>query len=171
MTILDPLRQWIVDRQGRRFSLATAVAELARPRLPILRALDILAREGYLVEVKDEPIPAKLGEHGPPRRNPTWKINKKMNVAKRPAVQNPRRNTMRDKMWRLIRAQRRFTRANLERLAGSSRGGVKDFTDLLEREHYIRRIGKDGADVLYLLVKDCGPSRPQIRESKEVANG
>jgi hypothetical protein len=164
MTILEPLRGYIARRGLAHFSLAQAAEALDRPRRPLLRMLDTLTAEGYLILVKDEPVRPGLGERGPARRNPTWRVNPKKNVAKRPRVQAPGGNTMRDKMWRLIRAQRRFTRSYLVRLVGCSAGSAEDFTALLEREGIIQRRGREGQENFYVLVKDPGVKRPRISE-------
>ncbi|MDH5524477.1 MAG: hypothetical protein OEY01_10870 [Desulfobulbaceae bacterium] len=166
MTILEPVRKWLADFKGRKITLDQVVAAVARPRVPVLRVLDILAREEYLVEISDEPVSPGYGECGPYRRNPTWRINQKKDVAERPRVKTKPRN-LRDKMWTVIRAKRRFTLGDLMLLATVSHDGARTFTKLLVRDGYVRQIGKDGLENLWLLAKDPGPKRPQIKEASK----
>lgn len=167
MTILEPVRAWLADYKGRRVTLEQVVTAVGRPRRPVLRLLDILAREGYLVEIKDEPVPPANGECGRYRRNPTWKINQEMAVASRPRVQAAKPRNLRDKMWTVIRAKRRFTHSNLVLLATVSLGSAETYTKLLARDGYIRKVGKEGSENLWLLIKDAGPKRPTMTEAKK----
>ncbi|MDF1555786.1 MAG: hypothetical protein P1P84_22115 [Deferrisomatales bacterium] len=163
MTVLEPVSAFILGLPRQRFTLEDVVAATQRPRLAVLRVLDRLAAEGYLVEISDDRISPKLGECGPPRRNPTWRIAKNRDVSHRTGPAR-RKNTLRDRLYRLIRARRRFTRNDLVVLSGASRGTVDDYTRILERESVIRRVGKRGRDDLWLLVKDLGPVRPRVAE-------
>jgi hypothetical protein len=69
-------------------------------------------------------------------------------------------------MWRLIRARRRFTRRELGRLSGATLSSCEEFTKMLTRAGYLRIIGKDSYQQVYMLVKDPGPVRPSTREAK-----
>ena len=166
MTILEPIRGFLVDFKGREFTLEQVVAVVDRPGRPVLQVLDKLTAEGYLVETRDySPV---RGPSCPFVRNPTWKINQKKDISKRPRVKIKPYN-LRDKMWTVIRAKRRFTRSNLVLLASCSRRSTEAFTLLLERGKFIRRTGREGIEILWLLIKDPGPKRPKIKEEKKVS--
>jgi hypothetical protein len=164
MTILEPIRDFLAGYSGRKITLKKVLAAIDRPRRPVLRMLDQLASEGYLAEIDDNPIAPGQGECGRFRRNPTWRINSKKDIGDRPTYKG-RPHNLRDKMWTVIRARRRFTRTNLVILAGCGLGSAETYTLLLERVKIIRRIGKEGQEVLWMLAKDTGPKRPRIKEA------
>lgn len=162
MTVLEPVVQFLQEYKGKRISLEQAIAGAERPRKPVLRVMDRLVREGYLEEIEDNKIHPALGEVGRERRNPTWRIIVKPlpEIAQR----QPERRTLRDRMWQLIRSRRRFTRTELQRLTGIGRHSCDDYTKLLAKNGYLREIGKDGHEKVYLLIKDTGPQRPIVKE-------
>lgn len=161
MTVLEPVSQFLVDYTGKKVSLETVIKGAKRPRKPVLRVMDRLVREGCLEEVADNRAQLQYGEVGPRRRNPTWRILRKpVDVA----CLAPRRRTLRDRMWQIIRARRRFTRKELQRLACASVGSTEDFTKLLVRHGYLRVIGKDHKAYVFMLINDPGPRRPQLKE-------
>lgn len=168
MTVLEPVVQFLRSYTGKKITLSQVMDGAERPRKPVLRVMDRLVREGYLEEIEDTPIPARLGEFGKDRRNPTWTILAAplSNITPK----RPKKRTIRDKMWHLMRSRRRFTRSEIQRLAGAGVSSVEDFTKLLERDCYLRAIGKDGHQKVYLLVKDPGPTRPALKEHKEDAH-
>ncbi len=153
MTVLDPVIAYLMQVYGKRshrvVSLGQVMAGSERPRRPVLRVLDKLTREGYLVQVSDSKINPGHGECGPPRRNPVWRIVR--DPSDRPAPK-PRSNTNRDMLWRLIRAKRRFTKRDLVVASGVNPATVDEYVRLLERHGHIRRTGKDGRRATYLLV-------------------
>lgn len=162
MTVLEPVVGFLTSYRGDTVTLAAVITGADRPRKPVLRVLDRLVREGCLEEINDDPIANRYGESGRLKRNPTWRIIKKP-IAVNP--KSPKRRTVRDRIWSLIRARRRFTRKELVRLCQASLGSVEDFTQLLERHGYIKVIGKDGRQKVYMLVKDVGPKRPVLAET------
>lgn len=163
MTVLEPVIQFLMDYPGKQVSLSQVMSGADRPRKPVLRVMDRLVREGHLVEIADNPEMRSYGVGGPDRRNPVWKILAKpmLNL-----IGRPKRITVRDRMWRLIRARRRFTRRELQRLSGSTISSCESFTQMLANEGYLRVTGKTGAQYVYLLIKDPGPTRPGIKEAK-----
>jgi len=167
MTVLDPIIRFLVDHKRSTFTLTQAIEGTNRPRRPVLRVLDKLAREGYLTEIKDEPIMPGLGENGPPRRNPTWRINKDKPVLERPRVKVQRR-TLRDKMWQAMCnvLGRKFTVPDLQRLSGASRASAERYTRILERTGHVRRTGRTGRTVTWLLIKDVGAKRPKTSDKE-----
>lgn len=162
MTVLEPVIQFLMEYPGKKVSLEQVVSGADRPRKPVLRVMDRLTNEGHLVEIEDNSEMRRPGVGGRERRNPIWSIVEKPLLDN--FVQRPRRITLRDKMWRLIRARRRFTRLELMRLAGVKLGTCERYTQMLARDGYIRVIGNDGHQKVYMLIKDPGPTRPAVRE-------
>lgn len=165
MTVLEPVVQFLMEYPARKITLEQAMTGAERPRKPVLRVMDRLVREGYLEEIEDNKIAPMFGEVGCPRRNPSWRIVTKplLEIAQR----KPKRRTLRDKLWSLIRARRRFTRSELHRLSGVSKSSSDEYTKLLSRAGYLREIGKDGSEKVFVLIKDPGPTRPMVKEQSE----
>lgn len=163
MTVLEPIVQFLMEYRGKKITLEQAMTGAERPRKPVLRVMDRLVREGYLEEIEDNGISPALGECGPVRRNPTWLIISKplLEIAQR----QPKKKTLRDRLWLLVRARRRFTRTELQRLSGVSMASSDNFTKLLVKNSYVREIGKDGGEKVYMLIKDPGPTRPIMKET------
>lgn len=165
MTVLEPVIEFLMNLAvGKLVSLEQVISGADRPRKPVLRVMDRLVREGNLEEVEDNKVQPKFGEVGRARRNPTWRILEKPILED--FIPKPKRLTVRDKMWRLIRARRRFTRSELIRLSGAKLGSCEDYTKMLVRDGYLKVIGKDGHSQVYMLVKDPGPKRPAISEQR-----
>lgn len=167
MTVIDPVISYLMtiyNMQGSRrvVSLAKVMAGADRPRKPVLRVLDKLTREGYLEQVSDATIPNRRREYGPPRRNPEWRILR--DLTERPKS-TPRKNTGRDKIWRIIRAKRHFTKRDLIVTSGAKAATVDEYVRMLEQHGHIRRTGKDGRLVTYMLVSRA-VERPQGMEKE-----
>jgi hypothetical protein len=65
-----------------------------------------------------------------------------------------------DKMWKAIRAMRRFTRYDLIAICGQSPENVAYFTKLYRKLGYIQPSKRAGRGVVWRLIKDPGPDRP-----------
>jgi len=166
MTVLDPIIAFIVAYKGRNIKLAQVVGCVDRPRKPVLRVLDRLAREGYLVEITDKPISPGMGENGPPRRNPTWRIvaEKRAELPSRSSKAAAHKNTNRDKIWKFIRTRSRFTGADVCRTCECTHKTVADYIRILEREGFVRVVGVDEKWKVWLRVKELPIKRPRFRE-------
>jgi len=160
MTVLEPVVQYLRTYKGKKISLAQAIDGSERPRKPVLRVMDRLVREGYLEEIEDNPQMKHYGVGGPDQRNPTWRIISKPLAAI--AKRRPKRRTVCDRIWQLIRARRRFTKKEIQRLADAGEDSVDKYIKLLEKNGYLRVTGRDGRLKVYLLIKDSGPIRPVL---------
>ena len=167
MTVLEPVINYIHTLTRPTVTLPEILDGTGRPRKPVLRVMDRLCRDGYVEEQDDNREQRTYRQSGPSRRNPTWKILRKPLVDH--YTPRPKKNALRDKMWRVIRATRRFTRSDVKRLSGAGTGSVTDFTQLLEAHGVIRQIGKDSHQKVYLLVRDPGAKRPIFPEVKNDA--
>ncbi len=68
-----------------------------------------------------------------------------------------------DKMWRAVRALRRFTRDDLIIICGQRRENVKFFTQRYRKLGYFKKLKERGRGVVWMLIKDPGPVRPKAR--------
>ncbi len=164
MTVLEPVIGWLIEADPGTVTLSMVMKGSCRPRKPVLRVMDRLVREGYLEEIEDNKIPCRLGECGPERRNPTWKIlEKPLSIPKNQA----KRHTLRDKMWQLVRLHRHFTVVQIQRLSGSAYDTARLYIKMLERDGYVRKSGRDGGKVTWMLIKGHKQvDRPQTKEDR-----
>ena len=166
MTVLKPVIEFLSAYKRPVVSLNMLLAQVELPRRPLLRVMDRLVRDGHLEEIEDNKVAPVYGSSGGRvPRNPTWRIIEPPVLAD--FVHTAKKSTLRDKMWRIIRARRRFTRLELMRLTGCKEGSATDYTNLLNHHGYLRMIGKDGHQKVFMLVKDPGPKRPVTPEVKK----
>jgi hypothetical protein len=157
MTLLDPVIHYLLTCGKKTVTLQAVVNGAQRTRKQVLRALDKLTREGYLVQISDNPETPGYRESGPPRRNPTWKITGELNA--RPQPNPPRKRSLRSKVWRAIRAKRCFTKKDLVITSGATAPTVDEYVRHLEKHGYVRKsrdltskICRDNGSILYQLV-------------------
>lgn len=162
MTVLEPVIAWLLKCKTQEVTLGEVMAGADRPRKPVLRVMDRLASEGYLEEIADDKIPCRYGQSGPPRRNPTWKIlEKPLSLPSSKA----KRLTTRDRIWKMIRAKRRFTIADLQRLLAANYDTIRTYLNMLERDGYVRRTGKDERQYVWMLIRGHNQvERPATKE-------
>lgn len=166
MTVLEPVIGYLSTlKPGVKCTLTQVIEGAERPRKPVLRVMDRLVREGYLLEIEDDKIAPKYGEVGRCRRNPTWKL------VSHPVYVNPKapkRRTVRDRLWKAMRDKRRFTRKELMRIADCSLGSAENYTKLLEHHQVIRVISQYGNRKTYILaIRQPPKDRPLFAEVKK----
>jgi biotin operon repressor len=160
MSLLQSVIACLPAEPGRQTGCLNDLSRCSgHDRRQVLRVMDKLCREGYLVETGDNPEPPRYGEVGPPRRNPTWRVVR--DPSTRPAATLPRQTSLRSKLWKLIRAKRRFTKGDLVAPSGASEATVDEYVRQLEKHGHVRRTGRDGYAVTYMLVnlKQIEPPR------------
>ncbi|WP_051554446.1 hypothetical protein [Desulfobulbus elongatus] len=168
MTVLDPVVLYLLTCGRRKVTLEQVTAGVELDRKAVLRVLDKLTGEGYLREIEDHKMAKGYADPGPYLQNPTWEIVR--DLTDRP-VKRPKRDTGRDRIWRAIkRLQRGFTRSDIVRLSGASRGSVEDYTKLLERDGHIKTVGLTGRQYRYNLVSD-ELKRPKVKEQADTRPG
>lgn len=78
-----------------------------------------------------------------------------------------------DKMWFTARSLRQFTRLDLITICGQTDFNVREFTKTYRDLGYLKASARGGPGVVWTLVKDAGPVRPQAgrrrREAGDVA--
>ncbi len=162
MTVLNQVVVYLLTCGRRKVTLDQVVAGVKLERKPVLRVLDKLAREGYLEEIEDNKLPKGYAEPGPYVQNPIFAVTR--DLTERPSKRPISKNTGRDKIWRAIKQLRRgFTRSDLVRLSGASRGAVEDYTQMLHRDGHIKVVGQTGRQYRYNLASD-ELKRPKIKE-------
>ncbi|MFP5257987.1 MAG: hypothetical protein ACLGQH_03075 [Acidobacteriota bacterium] len=145
-----------------RITLADVVSTSDCPRRPVLRVLDRLAREGWLILVEDIRQWPEQGEHGPKRRNPVYEVCRDLRLHRVHQVRS--HVTCRDKLWGTLRNVRRTTLSNLIRLTGCGERVCREYLGLLLDAGYVRQAGQDGREKVWTLIKDVGPRRPETKE-------
>ncbi len=166
MTVLDPVIEFLLV-SGKSVSLDQVTAGAERPRRPVLRVMDRLVREGYLEEIEDSKIPPGHGKCGRDRRNPVWKKVERKPLDSRPDRPKPQKRNKRDRIWKAIRMKRRFTRSELEIVCRQvTRSSIDEYTKLLVRQGYLRSVGLDGHEKVFLLIKNPGPRRPIFKNAE-----
>jgi len=166
MTVLEPVIGWLIISKKKRVTLGQVMAGSDRPRKPVLRVMDRLVREGYAEEISDGKFALAQGEFGPMRRNPTWKIlSTPLAVPRNQA----KRRTLRDKIWQLVRAKRHFTLVQIQRLSGGAYDTVRIYMNMLERDGYVRRTGKEGGRITWMLIRGHNQTKRPV--TKEKNNG
>jgi hypothetical protein len=179
----------------KRFSLEDVITATGFERRAILPFLNRLCREEYLKVEKLNYIRSKKKEVGPyeiinptycrlkdlflrlskhsengkdKRVSPKKLINPSYRRLKDLALRAPKcPESNRDKIWRTLRYLRKATRSDLVRLTECKPEEVKNYTVILANHQYIRAIGNQDREKVWLLVKDTGPKRPIISQKKE----
>ena len=159
MTVLEPVIGYLATCGKKRVALKDVVAGAERPRRAVREVMCRLEADGYLLKVKEKIIPHNPKKGGPDKVDPTWKIVG--DLRKRPKRKHRKGNTQRDKLWKLIRAKRYFTRDDLALTSGCHPSTVRTYLCLLERDGHIRRTGKDGMKITYMVITQS-VKRPMI---------
>jgi hypothetical protein len=115
-----------------------------------------LAAAGYITIVKSYDM--TCNRRGRPNKE-YWLRNTRKLI---PALLPDRTNgqTGWDKMWKAVRALRRFTRDDLARICNQTPANVAFFTKRYRKLGYMRPSKESGRGVVWMLIKDPGPARP-----------
>ena len=146
------------------FSLDQVVTDSGWERAEVKHRLDRLEAEG-LIKRQRETRGRNVKRPGGPAPMDILYIKRKglaARLARMDATQ--RKDTGWDRIWRTIRALRRFTVNDLIQLTGCKEDSCRDFVGLLKREQFIRAINPKIKPVTWVLCKDPGPQRPRIPE-------
>ncbi len=147
MSIMDMVIQHIKISGKTVLAPAEIATAEGCPELPIQRALGILENRGV--------VKAIVGSGG------------KYAVIAKPKNKQVRQREKvlgRDKMWRIIRARKRFTRIDVKRITGLPITSVEAYVKILLQHGYLRKIGKDGKADIFMLIKNPGPKRPILQK-------
>jgi hypothetical protein len=164
------IAQYLASRVGNTVALKTAMKACAIEQKPALRIMRKLAREGCLEQFYERTERTLQNTDHNLRRFPTWKIIDRARlrqaaVRKEGGKPGP---TVRDHIWKAVRLLRRFTIADLERIAKCTKASAVDFTRVLEAGEWVRFEGRDGKKNVYQLLHINPPvDRPKIEEPKK----
>jgi hypothetical protein len=138
------------------FSLRQIVKQTQLDRLETRRALERLWREKFIRIYRITPA-----RQLPEETDIVYKVHDRKGLEAwiAPKLRN---ETAQDRMWKVIRYLRVFTRSDLIRTAGVKRENAKWFTKMLHRAGIIRPSKEKGPGVEWALIKDCGPKRPFV---------
>lgn len=150
----------IVEYLGRKneFTLNDLLQEKGLNRRTTLQALNKLVKEGSLIVTKVEYVPrtAKTGRRR--IKNPSFQ---RIEALQARLNSQYKRETVRDRIWRVLRRVRRFTRQSLTHESGCNFHAVDDMVKLLSKHQYIKCVGKKGTKKVFVLADDPGPKRPE----------
>jgi hypothetical protein len=140
------------------YTLSQIVERTGFERSAVRHKLWKLESAGLLTRVKCWETPLPGFSKGRPTKEICYRNTKLLNK-KASAPRNSKENGW-DKMWKAIRALRRFTRNDLAIICGLSIWNVRYFTKVYRKLGYIRPSSEKGRGVVWMLIKDTGPRRP-----------
>lgn len=117
-----------------------------------------LETAGLLTRVKCWETPLPGFSKGRPTKEICYR-NTKLLSEKFKAPRNQKENGW-DRLWKVIRALRRFTREDLAIISEQSIENVRYFTKTYRKLGYIRPLRERGRNIQWILIKDPGPRRP-----------
>lgn len=164
MKIKKNLTSGVVEfiKKRKRFSLKNLVATTGFERKQIIRILSKLCNEGYIEPIQKNNI-SNLKEVKSPVNNSVFRCLKDLSLRKSIRPENSR-----DKIWKTLRYIKKATRSDIVRLTGCAPSTVEDYTRLLSKHNYIKKIGMQGREKVWFLVQDIGPRKPAIRKETKV---
>jgi hypothetical protein len=142
----------LIRQDGAFVSLSHITCAVNANRVAVRRVLEHLMRmEAVTVVKRYERPPDERGR-------PTQEIIYRPKLQLKPMVSkvNTENSSGWDRMWRVIRAKRSFTRQDLVELAGVRIENVRQFTKLLRRHGYVCERSR----AQWELIRDPGPHRP-----------
>ena len=151
---------------NRIFSLGQVVQASGVEYVAARTVMEKLCREGLARKISDRLIPKEQYTKGKPRLYKTYRITDKKRLRERISPRL-RADTAQDRMWKVLRYLRVFTRHDLIKLAESTPENAKWYTKMLRRAGYIKPSKLCGPGVRWMLSRDPGPKRPHVGKSQE----
>lgn len=146
------------------FSVRTIAKETGIDPKEVRIVLDRMLREGLVERYELRKISNQL--RGRPGAVLVYQVKKKDNLEKR-IIPKLKTDTAMDRMWKVIRYRRNFTRRDLRIDAEAGFETAKWFTKMLARAGYVKQIARRE----WALVKDPGPKRPYVNDQKKHSRG
>jgi len=142
------------------YTLSQIVGLTGLKRAAVRHRLWKLESVGLLTRIKFWETPLPGFSKGRPTKEICYRNTKLLpKKAMAMALKNGKENGW-DRMWKAIRALRRFTREDLAIICEQSIDNVKCFTKTYRKLGYIKPLHERGRNVIWVLVKDPGPRRP-----------
>jgi predicted transcriptional regulator len=143
------------------FSLDQITKKTKMHRCEVCHVLAKLCLEGLLKRAASKMREEYQERRGRPYYDIIYRIsNKNALIAK--IAPRLKEETAQDRMWKVIRYLRVFTRSDLIRTAEVSRENAKWYTKMLHRAGYLKPSKPGGPGVEWRLIKDVGPKRPYV---------
>jgi len=163
MEVLRPIGKIILEKMSVSFFSLDRLVEISgRERVPVRRALERLCREGIVRKIeKYQKATFQNGEflRGRPPLQISYRLADKKKLAARIAPRL-KEGTAADRMWKVIRYKKIFSRRDLIVLGGATFENAKWYTKQLRKIGVIAPLGKGGPGVEWELIKDSGAKRP-----------
>jgi len=143
------------------FSLMQIAGETGIDRIECRRVLERMRREGIIKGIFKIQNSKFKNARGRPEMKIIYRLADRKALAARIAPKM-RENTVLDRMWKVIRYKKIFTRRDLRVLTGASAENVKWFTKALRRQGIIVSSARGGPGVEWTLIKGIGAKRPYL---------
>jgi hypothetical protein len=165
MSKLGIIGKTILDHYPCGFFSLDQITEAANfPRKLVSDTLFVLFKEGVIKKVtkqRKEHIPGHS-----PRFSLTYTGNRKALAAR--IAPRPKKETVQDRMWEVIRKRQQFNLRELIVLASAEKGTARWYIKSLRRAGYIIPSRKGGGPgVEWKLTKESGPKRPVLEYRSE----
>jgi len=159
METLRKIGKIILEKYGTRFfTLDEIVEATGAERIAVRRAMERLNREGLVPKLGKYPPERHTLQKGRPAIRITYRLanREKLQVRIAPRLKE---DSAVERMWKIIRYKRIFTRRDLVVLAGASRENAKWYTKRLRDAGIIKPTRAGGRGVEWVMVKDVGAKR------------
>lgn len=153
------LIETLLGNEGNLIALSKLADILRTDRKTIKNRLKWFIDQKAVTATKRHKVPRSFVKRGPDSWDIIFSINRQrlMRLLRKP-IRRPYCGW--DRMWRVCRAYKRFSRHDLCELAAVSEGNARSFTKKLRQAGYVRE-----AKGCWELIRDPGPARP-IPEAK-----
>ena len=144
----------------RYYTISQIVEATGFRRAAVRHRLWKLESAGFLKKVSCRKIPLPNFSRGKPLKEVCYRNAKLQPLKEKTKGPRPLKENGWDKMWKTLRALRRFTRNDLAIICEQSIHNVRYFTKVYRKLGYIRPLSERGRNVVWMLIKDTGPKRP-----------
>jgi DNA-binding Lrp family transcriptional regulator len=144
----------------RYYTISQVVDATGLKRSAVRHRLWKLEADGLLIRVNCRKIPLPGFSRGKPMKEICYRNVKLQPLREKTKAPRPVKENGWDKMWKAVRALRRFTRNDLAIICQQSIHNVRYFTKAYRKLGYVRPLSERGRNVVWLLIKDAGPKRP-----------
>lgn len=140
---------------GTQIYTVTQIAEkIGKPRNRVRHVLWKLEAEGAIVRFAEKEMHPEF-KKGRPKKEIMYRNTRNLGKVERKTAENGW-----DKMWKVVRALRKFTRQDLMVICNQTIANVIFFTKYYRRLGYMRPTKNAGKGSFWILCKDPGPKRP-----------
>jgi ribosomal protein L4 len=169
MEKLKTVGKAVLEMEQSFFSLDQIVRKTGMYRREICHILEKLYLENIILKVSNKKREEYQERRGRPYYDIIYRLVKKQILHKRitPILKN---ETAQDRMWKVLRYLKVFTRSDLILLAKVSHEHAMWFTKMLRREGIVKPSRNGGPGTEWRLIKDLGPRRPHVTDGRKKFN-